>query len=159
MPHTDLVIKELEIVHEGTIDFKDFLKFMKGFMEKYDYDIEEKSYETKTKNGLKNTTIKWVCDRKIDDYNKILIKPKILLNDYKEGSVDGRRVTQGELIIKIKVEIERDYDEEWKGLPIIKFFRSIYEKYISESKQAKVDSESKDIVNKLRTEINQYFGE
>ena len=160
MPHKDLIIDELTIEHEGVIDFKDFLKFLKLFMKKYDYNIDENIYETKTsKQELKTTLIVWGCDRKVDDYNKIIIKPKIILSDYKEGTIDRKKIIEGKIEISIKVEIERDYDENWKKSPIKRFFRAVYDKYVVEAKQEKINSEAKNIVSKLKTEINQYFNE
>ncbi len=158
MPHTDLIINGFDINYSGAIDFKDFLRMFKGFFKKYDYDVDEKVYDTKTDNeGLKSTTIKWACDKKVDDYNKVVIKPSISLSNYKEGFVDGSKVADGNLKINIKVEIERDYDEKWKKSPVKNFFRSIYERYVSEEKQDKVTKEAKSIFENLKKELKQYL--
>ncbi|MBI2148501.1 hypothetical protein HYU23_02380 [Candidatus Woesearchaeota archaeon] len=157
MVHTDKIVRDLEFIHEGVFDFKELLRIMKEFFSRHDYDIDEKLYDTKNKNDLKTTTIKWNADRKVDDYNKCIVKLAINIGDYKEGYVDGIKVVDGKLKITFNAEVERDYDEKWKKSPTKKFFRAIYEKYITEAKQSKVDNNLRNLVENLRKEIKQYF--
>ena len=158
MPHADLIVPSFDLKHSGALDFKDFLKMFKGFFKKYDYDVDEKLYDTKTDStGSKTTIIKWACDKKVDDYNKIFIKPSIILNSYKEAVVDGVKVIDGNLKVNIKVEIERDYDEKWKVSPVLRFFRSLYEKYVSDEKQDKITKEAKSVFENLKKELKQYL--
>lgn len=157
MVHTDKIVKEFELDHEGVIDFKEFLNLIKDFFKKYDYDLTEKLYNGKTKEGLKSTEIKWQFDKKVDDYNQCFVKMKIKLNDYKEGYVDGKKIADGKLVVEIEGEIVRDYDLKWKIAPIRKFFRALYDKYVVAVKQDKVANELKSIINNLEKDIKQYL--
>ena len=157
MVHTDKVVRDLEFLYEGVFDFKELLEIIKEFCDKRGYDIDEKLYNNKVKGDFKNTSIKWTADRKIDDYNKCVVKLTINLNDYKEGHVDGRKVVDGNLKIIFNGEVERDYDEKWKKSPTKKFLRALYEKYIVESKQDKVNSSLKNLIDDLKNEIRLYL--
>ncbi len=157
MVHTDKVVRDLEFLYEGVFDFKELLEIIKEFCDKRGYDIDEKLYNNKVKGDFKNTVIKWTADRKIDDYNKCVVKLIINLNDYKEGYVDGRKIVDGNLKITFNGEVERDYDEKWKKAPTKKFLRAVYEKYIVESKQDKVNSSLKNLIDDLKNEIKLYL--
>lgn len=157
MTHTDKIIRDLEFVHEGVFDFKDFLQLLKAFFKRYNYDVDEKLYDNKIKNGMRNLKIKWTCDRKVDDYNKCIIKLTLDLKDGKEGVVDGLKVVDGQLKVTYNAEIERDYDEKWKVAPAKRFLRSLYDKYVSGIKQSKIDTGLKDLVETLKKEVKQYF--
>jgi len=79
------------------------------------------------------------------------------LSDYREGNVDGTKVVDGKLKITFNAEVERDYDEKWKKSPVKRFVRAIYERYVTEAKQSKVDRALKDLVSDLRLEIKRYL--
>ena len=157
MVHTDKIVKDVEFIYEGVFDFKEFLQVIKDFFARHHYDLDEKVYDTKVKGDFKNTTIKWAADKKVDDYNKCFVKLKIDLSDYKEGYADETKVVDGELKVSFEAEIERDYQEKWKKSPTKKFLRAIYEKYVSEAKQSRVDSDLKKFVESLKNEIKQYL--
>lgn len=157
MVHTDKIVKDLEFVYEGVFDFKEFLSIVKAFFKRHDYDVDEKLYSTNVKADLKNTKIKWNAERKVDDYNKCVIKVGVDLSNYKEGYVDSVKVVDGKLKITFNADVERDYGEKWKKSPTKKFIRAIYEKYISEAKQSKIDSNLKALVEDLRKEIKQHL--
>ena len=76
MVHTDIIIKDIEFEHEGVFDFKDFLKYVKDFFKRYNYDFNEKIYGTRG-SDLKTTKMKWVFEKMIDDYNNAKITLKI----------------------------------------------------------------------------------
>ena len=157
MVHKDKIITELEFSHEGVFDFKEFLHMIKSFFSRYNYDFDEKVYESKNKGDLKTTRFKWAFDRKLDDYNKAVVKLGIGLEDYKEGYSDGIKIVDGKLKVKFDAEVERDYNEDWKKQPTKKFIRAVFDKYVSAHKQKKVDDSVKDLVENLRREIKQYF--
>lgn len=157
MVHKDRIIKDVEFSYEGVLDFKDFLSMLKSFFKRHKYDVEEKTYVVSTKNGLKNTKMKWSAERMLDDYNKAYIKLKIGLSDYKEAYVESTKVVDGKLRVEFEVDIERDYNEQWKGSPAKKFVRALYEKYVSSGKQKKVDDSVRDVVDSLLKEMKQYL--
>ncbi len=157
MVHTDNVVRDLEFAYEGVFNFKELLSVMKDFLKRYDYDVDEKLYDTKVNGDLRNIKIKWSCDKKVDDYNKCFVKLTIDLNDFKEGYVDGEKVVDGKLKITFNAEVERDYGEKWKKSPSKKFIRALNEKYVSQAKQNKVDSQLKGLVDALKKEVKGYL--
>ena len=157
MVHTDRIVKDLDLVYEGVFDFKEFISFLKDYFKRNDYDIDEKLYDTKIKNGLKSTKIKWECDRKLDDYNKALAKLSIELIDYKEGYVDGIKVVDGKIKLGFNGDLERDYDAKWKVTPKKRFIRAIYDKYVKTEKQSTVEGNLKSLIENLLKEVKQYF--
>jgi len=160
MVHTDKIVKDIEISHTGILDFKEFLQLMRDFFGNYNYDITEKVYDTKvTTEGLKNTMIKWDADRRLDDYNKAIFKISYSLSDYKEIYVEKKKVIDGKFKLKIELEMERDYDENWKKAPTRRFLRAVYDKYIAEPKQSKIDNEAKEAVQRLKEQVKKYLGE
>ncbi len=156
MVHTDIIINDLEFNYEGVLNFKDFLKFVKDFFKSYNYDFNEKIYGTRG-SDLKTTKMKWVLEKYIDDYNNAKITIKIGLSDYKECYVDGEKVADGKLGIKIRGEMERDYQEKWKKAPAKKFLRAVYDKYAASGKQSKVDNKVKDMVDHLIKDMKRYL--
>ncbi len=157
MVHTDKVVRELEFVYEGVFDFKELLSIIKEFVKRYKYDLNEKGYETKGKGEVKTTKLRWEFERKLDDYNKAVVKLKIELADYKEGHVESVKVVDGKLKIEFNADIIRDYNENWKVAPAKKFFRALFDKYVMEIKQKKVDDSVIDLVDSLRSEIKRYL--
>ncbi len=157
MTHTDKVVKDMEFSYEGVFDFKELISYLKDFFKRYNYDIDEKSYSSSAKDEMKNTKIKWDCDRKLDDYNHAHIKVKISLSDFKESPAGSKKLVDGKLKGEIEAEIKRDYGEQWEGGAARKFLRSVYEKYISLGKQKNVDSAVKKTADDLIAEVKQYF--
>jgi len=157
MVHKELVFKEVELEANGVIDFKEFLNVLKEFFSRYDYSINEKKYETKIKDGMKNTLIKWAPDRKYNDYNEAVIKIDIVLSNYKEGYSDGKKVVDGNLKVKIAGEMNRDYGDKWKSNPAKTFIRALYDKYVVNIKESNADVSLKNAINNLISEIKQYL--
>ncbi len=155
--HIDKIIKDLELSYQGVFDFKQLVAMLKQFFKRYNYDITEKAYEEKPKGDLKNTVIKWDTDRKLDDYNKAVVKVEMNLSDYKEGYVDGSKIVDGNFKFKINAEMERDYDDKWQKSAYKKFFRAVYEKFVTGEKQKSVDNSVKDLVENLKKEVKQYL--
>ena len=158
MVHTDKIVKDLEFSYEGVFDFKELLSVIREYLKRHDYDIDEKLYNTSVKDDLKSTKIKWNADRKVDDYNKCVVKLTVDLGDYKEGYVDGAKVADGKLKVTFNAEVERDYGEKWKKNPTKRFIRAVYEKYVTEAKQSKIDGNLKNLIDGLKKEIKQYLG-
>ena len=153
MVHTEKVVKDLEINYSGVFDLKEFLDVVKKYFERNDYFLDEKSYDTKTKDDTKNTFMRWQFERKLDDYNKSVIKINIKESNYTENYLDGKKVIKGDINLKINAELNRDYDDHWKGPMWKKFFRSIYDQYIAEERQDKVKGSIKTLIEGLRKDV------
>ena len=119
--------------------------------------MNEKNYDDKSSNAIKNIRIKWEMDRKYDDYNRAIITIVYEIKNAKEGYVDGSKVIDGDLKITIEADVERDYDEKWGKSASKRFFMAMYEKLVSGDKQHYVDNLAKDLVKNFKTEIKQYL--
>lgn len=157
MVHTERVVRDIELNYSGVFDLKEFLNLTKKVLGRYDYDLDEKLYETKTKDDLKNTTIKWQFDRRLDDYNKGVVKLKININNYSENYIEGKKVVKGDLNVKLNGEVIRDYEDKWKKLPTRKFFRALYDQYIGKEREDNITRSVKDMVELFRKEFKKYF--
>ena len=157
MTHTDKVVKDMEFSYEGVFDFREFISYLRDFFKRHNYDINEKSHSSSAKEELKNTKIKWDCDRKLDDYNHAHIKIKINLGDFRESRAENKKVVEGKLKLEAEAEIERDYDKRWEGGAARKFIMTVYEKYGSSGKQKKFDSAVKKTAEDLMADVRQYF--
>ena len=151
------LIKEDEISYKGVFDFKEFFSLVRNFLERYDYDIDEKEYKDESSGGLKSLTVKWAADKKLDDYNKAIIKLKFKLSKCKETYVDGAKVMEGNLNLSVKVEVERDYDDKWSKSPFKKLSMALYGKYVADEKQNYVDKLVKNLIDNLKNEVKQYL--
>lgn len=156
MAIVDKVLKDVSVSYEGVFDFKDFLAFMKKMMKDMRYDITEKLYDAKTKNGVKSILIKWECDRKPTDYDKYIIKLKITASDLKEGQIDSGKVQQGKTEVEINGEHEKDYDEKWKK-PKWHFWRAVFDKFVIEDKQKDLAKKLKEDCLFIEESVKKYF--
>ena len=157
MVHTERIVRDLELTYTGVFDLKEFLNLIKKFFGRYDYDLDEKQYDTKSKEDTNDTTIKWEFDRRLDDYNKGKVKLTIKINNYTEAYLGEKRVVNGEINIKINGEMIRDYEEKWKRLPTRRFFRALYDQYIGKEREDIVTSSLKDMIESFRKEVKKYF--
>ena len=56
MVQTEKVVKDLEMNYSGVFDLKEFLDIIKKYFDRHNYDLDEKSYDTKTKDDTKNVS-------------------------------------------------------------------------------------------------------
>jgi hypothetical protein len=159
MVFTTKLIKDLKYSYEGVFDFKELTVVIKKYLKDYGYDIEETLYNKTGKGDAKNLKMKWQADQKVDDYNKCIIKIEIDLNDYKEGYVSARKIADGKFNLTINAEIERDYDAKFRKKTGRIFLRGLYERFVTEAKQSKVDNNLKNVVDGLKKEVKNYLEE
>ena len=157
MVHTEKIVKDLEISYSGVFDLKEFLNIIKKYFERHSYSLSEKVYDTKTKDDAKITMMKWEFDRRLDDYNKGIVKLVIKINNYTENYLQGKKVVKGDITLKINAELNRDHEQKWKGSMTKKFFRSLYDQYIAVDRQDRVKDALKDLTEGFRKEVKKYF--
>ena len=158
MVHTYKIVKPAQISYQGVFDFKELLNVIKEFFKRHDYDLSEKNYNTSTGEGnAKNTIVLWEFDRKVDDYNQVFARLKFELMNYKEGYVDSKKIVDGNIIITMEAEVQRDYDIKWKNAPIKRFVRALYDRYIDEPKNDRIFDEGKKLIENLKKDIKQYL--
>lgn len=127
-------IFESKIQHTGIFDFKETYGFAYKWLIDENFDVTEKKYSEKVKAEGKEIEIQWTFERKISDYFKFsgTADWRILGMNTVEVSKNGikLKMNQGQVEIKVKGILERDYENKWEGRAIRKFMRGIYDKYI-----------------------------
>lgn len=150
------VVRDKTFSYSGIFDLREFLDYIKGWFEKYDYDVIEKEYVDKSVE-IKSTTIKWECDRKIDDYHQYFLDVKIKIDNYQEIKKDGKQMVKGDFIFSFDAYIEKDYLENWKKGPVRRFARSVFDRFVMEQKETEVEKQLKDDSEDLLSEVKKYF--
>ena len=119
---------------KGFFDFKDFYDFCFNWLTDERYVVEEEVYTEKLSGFGKEIIISWKAWKKVSDYFKNVIEMDwhILGMNDAEVEIDGKKTKtqKGNVKIKFKGILERDYEEKWEGKPFNKFLRGIYDKYI-----------------------------
>lgn len=124
-----------EIRYIGMFVFKDFFNLMFNFMTSNGYIIDDDSHAQKEGDtGVEVETL-WKFWRKIDDYTKFRVEIYYWIQDMKEVIIkkeDGREVktNEGNIYIRIKGEIETDWQGRWEVTPMMKKLRGFYERYL-----------------------------
>lgn len=150
-------VASIEFVYVGPVDIKDMQDFLKKWLKKNNYDPVEKNYETRGAGEAKNTVLKWEADKKVDDYHRFILKPEISVNNYKDVKIEGKKLVDGEVKVKIAAELERDYEENWKGDPLKKFFRGFFDKFIANEKENELSKLLKKEAGEFTEALKSYF--
>src|SRR3990167_7867641 len=64
----------------------------------------------------------------------------------------------GEFKVALESYLEKDYEERYEKKPLLKFFRSVYGKFIERSREEHNEKELKEITTSFYNEIKAYFG-
>ncbi len=153
----DIIVSGIELSYSGSVDSKEMQDLVKKWLKKNGYNPAEKGFETKTLESGKTTVMRWEADKRVDDYHKLLIRPTISISNYREVKVEGKKITEGNVKIKLEGEIERDYEETWKGTPLKRFFRAFFDKFLASEKEDKVAKLIKKETGALADELKKYF--
>ncbi|MEM4270473.1 MAG: hypothetical protein QXO70_00045 [Candidatus Pacearchaeota archaeon] len=128
-----------KLKHSGLFDFKELYKFCYNFWkENKEYLITEKSYGEKITPTGKEIEIEWETMKKVSDYFKLTAKIKWRIVGFTEVEAEREgkkiKINKGEIEISVESKLVRDYEGKWESSPSLKFFRSIYDKYIIKNK-------------------------
>jgi len=160
MVETSLVF-EGKAVYNGIFDFKEVYKFMYDWIASYQYSIFETKYSEKVKAEGKELEVIWLCLRKLSDYfrYKFTVTTRVFYMTSVEVMKDGIKVKRdkGELEIKIKAFLERDYEHRWETNPLLKFFRGLYDKYVIRSRIELYEDQMRDEINEYLAQTKAYL--
>jgi len=128
-----------KVKHKGIFDFKETYRVLYEWLVDEGYVVNEKSYkESIGAGGAKEIEIEWVAGKKLTDYFKSVIKINwhILGMSSVEVEIDGVKqdMNKGDFEVKASGILEKDYEEKWTGHPIIKFLRTLYDRYLIPSR-------------------------
>ena len=123
-----------KIKQKGYWNYADLYAFCFNWLKEEGYKMKETEYTEKITGFGKELVLKWEANKKVTDYfkNTISVDWHILGMKDAEVEIDGKKAStnKGEVELKIKAELVRDYGERWEDRPFWKMMRSMYEKYI-----------------------------
>jgi hypothetical protein len=126
-----------KLKHKGFFNFSELYSFCYMWFKDEGYTVFENEYSEKLTAGGKEVVIKWDAKKKITDYfrNIIEVRWRIIGLQDAEIEIDGKKIktNKGDLTMEIKGDLERDWEEKWEKNPTYKFFRSVYDNYITRS--------------------------
>jgi len=151
------VYKEV-LKQTGYWKYSEVYELASSWLKSNSYNLKENLYNEKLSSNGKEVIIKWTAEKKVTDYFKfqILIDWHILGMKDAEVEVDGKKVNtnKGEVEIKFKANIIKDYEKRWEDKPLWKFLRGIYEKYIIRETvdefEDDLENETKEIIQDLK---------
>jgi hypothetical protein len=134
MPEKDELFTT-KVKHTGIFNFKELYRILFEWLIDKGYDVNEKTYkEVVGGSGAKEIEIEWDAERKVTDYFKFNLKVEwhIIGMTSVEVEIDGskEKMNKGQLEIKFKSVLLKDYRESWTSNPFIKFLRTFYDKYL-----------------------------
>lgn len=139
MPEKDTIFSS-KIRYKGIFRLKDFYKFCYDWLmdETGLTKFSEDKYSEKLTGDSKEIKIKWTGERKVTDYFKFEIKLEFFIRDLKEVEINQNnakiKTNQGDVELKVKGTLVRDYEGKFETNAFKKFLRSVYEKWIIKSR-------------------------
>lgn len=145
-----------KIKQKGLFTFKEFYNFIYDWLRDEGYDVFEKNYTEKVSGDTKQVEIRWDAERNISDYFKYVIRVDWMILGMKSIEVqrEGKKVRMdtGQIDLKIKAILKKDYENRWENHPFWKFLRGMYERYI-------IKSRIEDYSIKLFEEVNEFIAQ
>ncbi len=129
-----------KIKYAGIFSFRDFYKFCYDWViEEIDIsDFSENKYEEKIKGDSKDISVEWEGSKNLTDYFKFGIKVefKVLALKNIEIARGGAKINTNEGTVEMNVKgiLVRDYQGKFEMSAFKKFLRSIYEKWVIQSR-------------------------
>ena len=134
MPSKDTIFKQELIRKDGIFDYPGLYAYIMDWFNIEGYIPVEQEYGEKDKPGGKKVLILLRPYKKISDYFKFIIEIDLIILDMKKVDVeqDGKKVkmNKGEMTIRIRGVLEKDYEKRWEDRPFAKFMRAVYEQYV-----------------------------
>ena len=132
-------ILSTQLKQAGVFSFKDFYKFLYDWLvDEKQMNMKETEYKEKIKGDAKDIDIKWEGYRELTDYFKFDIKVGYEIRNLKEVEVtqEGKKVktNKGDIKIKLKGYLVRDYEGKFEKSGFMKFLREIYQKWVIKSR-------------------------
>ncbi len=136
---------EKDKIFSSNISSKGIFSFLNSYKFCYDWLTEETGlvisegkYAETLKGNVKDIDIEWLGTRKVTDYFKFEIKVAFKITDLTEVEIEqgGAKIkmNQGKIKITVTGTLVKDYDGKFEKDAFRKFLRSIYEKWVIQSR-------------------------
>ncbi len=133
------VLFSSKIKHKGIFTFASFYKFCYDWLvEETQLLMQETKYVEKITGDTKELDVEWEGFRKLTDYFRFDIKIVYQVLGLKQIEIvkDGKKIktNEGQVEMKVKGTLVRDYQGKFETTGFQKFLRSIYEKWVIPSR-------------------------
>ena len=139
MSQKDIVIPGIKIKERSIFSLDELYKMLARWFELHMYDLQEQEYRDDDMGEAgKHIEIKWYAEKKIDDYFKFVVETTFVVVGLVDVEIDNEGVksksNKGDLEIKIKSYLVKDYDSKWEKSPIMRVLRETYDKKLIKSR-------------------------
>ncbi len=145
----------------GYWKYDEVYTFLFNWIKDNGYNLSEDMYKEKLSGGGKEVIIGWTAGKAITDYFKyqLVLDWHILGMKDAEVEIDGKKTktNKGELEIRFKANIIKDYEERWEDKPIHKFMRGIYEKHIIRTTIDEYEDDLEDQAKELISDLKSFL--
>ena len=147
--------------HKGFFNYSEFYNYCYDWLKDEGFEVAEEEYTEKISDFGKEILIKWVYQRKISDYvkHKGVVAWHILGLTDAEVMVDGKKkkTNKGELKLKIKAVLDKDYDSKWDASPLLKMLRGTYDRYIIRASMKLYEDRLRDKITSFVKDVKSYL--
>ncbi|MDD5191638.1 MAG: hypothetical protein PHH54_02045 [Candidatus Nanoarchaeia archaeon] len=144
-------IKQKAIFH-----FKDFYGFTYDWLVGEGYKVTEKVYSEEISGDAKKIEIEWEAKKKVSDYFRFVIQVRWMILGLKNVEVqrEGKKLkmNSGQVELKVKGVLVKDYEHKWEDYPVWKFLRGMYDRYIIRSRIEQYE-------DKLKEEVEEFIAQ
>lgn len=152
VPESGLIISR-----KGPIDFDLIYKNVVPWFGRYKYDFTEKEHTEKNKPQGNELIIKWVADRKIDDYMQYFIELEFFITELRIIGKQQHAKTK----INLKSYVKLDYNNEFQKSRFGRFLFFLYNNVIIKRKllfvhKVKLYKETMDLHDLIKSLLEHY---
>ena len=150
-----------KIKQKGIFDFRKLYNFSYDLLREEGYRIQEKNYTEGIVGDNKKTEIKWIALKKVSDYFRYMIQVDWLVLNMKNVEVqrEGKKIkmNSGEVELRIKGILIKDYEHKWEDNPFFKILRGIYDRYLIRSRVEKYEDNVLDETEEFAAQVKAYL--
>ena len=161
MVEKDQILKE-KLDHTGIFNFSELYAFMHTWLKNELYGVNEEKYGEKVSGNARDITFEWKAKKKLSDYFWIEHTIKIDITGLTdvEVEIDGKKkkMNKGRIAMEIKGVLIKDPTNKWdETVPIYKFLREAYDKYIIPNRVNAMEIKVETDVRAFKDEVKAYL--
>jgi len=167
MPEVDYAVpaySPLVVSQEAVFNVSDLYKHIKAWFDFHGYDFYEKQYIDKDLEDGKEFKLKWVTEKKIDDYLRVHIDMTIKFEKVSSVKTKKGMMNKGKVTFKFESFLEKDWDDKWSRNFFYLFMRECYDKFVAgnymDAKMEELRKQTYEVYNEVKAflKLHQYKG-
>jgi len=157
----DYVLHDEFIEYSGPFEIKELYKLLNAYFRTYHYARNEKKhFEKKTEEG-RVIELELEPLKTVSDYISLRMGIDIAITNIKDISIEikGQKQTlqQGDVSIRFRSFILKDYAETWESNPFLMFIRAVVDKFIYKTHIGEFSDELVDDTKNLQLQIKSFL--